>query len=246
MAQRDKPYRVHRGGRTKGRVPLQRRVEQAPQARRRPPGAPGHRRALRASGAAAPAWPPRRDRARRAPAPRARLGLRELLRARARARRDQRLGPVALDAQAACSSPIPRRRCCSEPTTAPEPDARARSVRTRSCSCAPTRTGDAPRSCRSARPAHRRAWPRLAKINAAYQFGGQNLAVQTVKAYRAAGQPHGRGRLPELRAADRRARRRDDRRAEPILSNRFDCPYSTQERCQRWGGWRFAAGAEQT
>jgi anionic cell wall polymer biosynthesis LytR-Cps2A-Psr (LCP) family protein len=32
---------------------------------------------------------------------------------------------------------------------------------------------------------------------------------------------------------------------EPILSNRFDCPFSTQERCQRWNGWRFAAG-EQT
>ena len=54
----------------------------------------------------------------------------------------------------------------------------------------------------------------FAKINAAYQFGGPDLAVQTVKRlHRPAGQPHRRRRLPELRAADRRARRREDRRA---------------------------------
>jgi len=29
---------------------------------------------------------------------------------------------------------------------------------------------------------------------------------------------------------------------EPILSNRFDCPYSTEARCQAWPGWRFEAG----
>ena len=29
---------------------------------------------------------------------------------------------------------------------------------------------------------------------------------------------------------------------EPILSNRFDCPFSTQARCQQWQGWRFAEG----
>jgi polyisoprenyl-teichoic acid--peptidoglycan teichoic acid transferase len=30
----------------------------------------------------------------------------------------------------------------------------------------------------------------------------------------------------------------------PILSNKFDCPYSTQERCDRWAGWRFAKGPQ--
>src|SRR5207244_12041392 len=27
-----------------------------------------------------------------------------------------------------------------------------------------------------------------------------------------------------------------------ILSNRFDCPYSTQSRCLQWKGWRFNKG----
>jgi hypothetical protein len=26
---------------------------------------------------------------------------------------------------------------------------------------------------------------------------------------------------------------------KPIRSNRFDCPYSTQARCDQWPGWRF-------
>jgi LCP family protein required for cell wall assembly len=31
---------------------------------------------------------------------------------------------------------------------------------------------------------------------------------------------------------------------ENILSNRFDCPYSTQARCQQWPGWRFHKGVQ--
>jgi polyisoprenyl-teichoic acid--peptidoglycan teichoic acid transferase len=31
----------------------------------------------------------------------------------------------------------------------------------------------------------------------------------------------------------------------PILSNKFDCPYPTQERCDRWAGWRFAKGRQE-
>jgi anionic cell wall polymer biosynthesis LytR-Cps2A-Psr (LCP) family protein len=31
---------------------------------------------------------------------------------------------------------------------------------------------------------------------------------------------------------------------EPILSNKFDCPYRTQARCDRWKGWRFAKGPQ--
>jgi LCP family protein required for cell wall assembly len=30
----------------------------------------------------------------------------------------------------------------------------------------------------------------------------------------------------------------------PILSNKFDCPYATQARCDRWQGWRFAKGVQ--
>jgi LCP family protein required for cell wall assembly len=32
---------------------------------------------------------------------------------------------------------------------------------------------------------------------------------------------------------------------KPILSNRFDCPYSTQARCQEWQGWRFEPGEQE-
>ena len=31
---------------------------------------------------------------------------------------------------------------------------------------------------------------------------------------------------------------------KPILSNKFDCPYKTQARCDRWQGWRFAKGRQ--
>ncbi len=31
---------------------------------------------------------------------------------------------------------------------------------------------------------------------------------------------------------------------ENILSNRFDCPYSTATRCQQWQGWRFHKGVQ--
>ena len=30
----------------------------------------------------------------------------------------------------------------------------------------------------------------------------------------------------------------------PILSNRFDCPYATSERCRAWEGWRFERGTQ--
>jgi hypothetical protein len=31
---------------------------------------------------------------------------------------------------------------------------------------------------------------------------------------------------------------------EAILSNKFDCPYSTNTRCERWKGWRFRKGVQ--
>ncbi len=32
---------------------------------------------------------------------------------------------------------------------------------------------------------------------------------------------------------------------KPILSNRFDCPYATEARCQQWQGWRFGKGKQE-
>ncbi len=31
---------------------------------------------------------------------------------------------------------------------------------------------------------------------------------------------------------------------KPIRSNRFDCPYATQARCDAWPGWRFQKGTQ--
>ncbi len=31
---------------------------------------------------------------------------------------------------------------------------------------------------------------------------------------------------------------------KPIRSNRFDCPYATQARCDTWPGWRFQKGTQ--
>lgn len=85
-----------------------------------------------------------------------------------------------------------------------------------------------------------------AKINAAFQLGGPNLAVQTIKGFTGLQVNH-------IVVVDfRNFEQLIDALGgvtidvpEPILSNRFDCPFATQERCRRWNGWRFAAG-EQT
>lgn len=81
------------------------------------------------------------------------------------------------------------------------------------------------------------------KINAAFQLGGPGLAMRTIR------------NLTGLQANHVALVDFDDFRSvidtlggitidvpEPILSNRFDCPYSTEARCQQWPGWRFEAG----
>jgi LCP family protein required for cell wall assembly len=84
------------------------------------------------------------------------------------------------------------------------------------------------------------------KINAAFQLGGPTLAMQTVR------------NLTGLQPNHVALVDFDDFRSvidalggvtvnvpKPILSNRFDCPYSTDARCRQWEGWRFEPG-EQT
>jgi LCP family protein required for cell wall assembly len=84
----------------------------------------------------------------------------------------------------------------------------------------------------------------LGKINSAMQIGGAALAVRTVRTLT---------NLPvnHVMVIDFH----DFRKLidsiggitvdvpEPILSNRFDCPY-TVERCKTWKGWRFARGTQ--
>jgi len=83
------------------------------------------------------------------------------------------------------------------------------------------------------------------KINAAFQFGGPALAARTVRSVTGLPVNHViivdfasfRTLIDELGGIDVDVPR-------PVLSNRFDCPFATQVRCSRWRGWRFAKGRQ--
>ncbi len=83
------------------------------------------------------------------------------------------------------------------------------------------------------------------KINTAMQLGGPALAVRTVSAF--TGLPINHVAVVDL------ASFKDLINAlggvtvnvpAPILSNRFDCPFKTQARCDQWRGWAFAKGPQ--
>jgi LCP family protein required for cell wall assembly len=85
----------------------------------------------------------------------------------------------------------------------------------------------------------------LGKINAANQIGGPALALRTVKDLTGLDVNHVMfvdfDRFEELIDAvggiDVDVPRR-------IRSNRFDCPYKTAAQCSDWKGWRFARGVQ--
>ena len=81
------------------------------------------------------------------------------------------------------------------------------------------------------------------KINVAYQIGGARLTVRTVREYTGLPVNHlvivDFARFEEL--IDALGGVTVDV-PKPILSNRFDCPYATSEQCSRWEGWRFEKG----
>jgi LCP family protein required for cell wall assembly len=83
------------------------------------------------------------------------------------------------------------------------------------------------------------------KINAAMQIGGAKLAVQTVDDFTGLNVNHvvivDFGSFVKLIDAVGGI---DVNVPENILSNRFDCPYKTNERCQQWQGWRFHKGTQ--
>jgi LCP family protein required for cell wall assembly len=83
----------------------------------------------------------------------------------------------------------------------------------------------------------------LAKINAANQFGGPALALRTVKDLTGLDVNHvifvDFDRFEELIDAVGGI---DVRVPRAIRSNRFDCPYKTVARCAQWQGWRFERG----
>jgi LCP family protein required for cell wall assembly len=80
------------------------------------------------------------------------------------------------------------------------------------------------------------------KINAAFQYGGPALAIKTIKTF--TGIP-----INHVVVVDFNSFRKliDDIGGinvyvpERILSNPFDCPY-TKQRCLTWPGWRFGKG----
>jgi LCP family protein required for cell wall assembly len=80
------------------------------------------------------------------------------------------------------------------------------------------------------------------KINAAMQIGGPALAVRTIERFTGLGINHVmfvdflafKDLIDNIGGIDINV-------PEPILSNPFDCPYDVQ-RCQTWKGWRFGKG----
>ena len=82
------------------------------------------------------------------------------------------------------------------------------------------------------------------KINAAMQLGGPRLAVLTVK--KLTGLPINHVAVVDFSQFENLIDKLggiDITVAKPIVS-KFDCPYATEERCARWPGWRFAKGKQ--
>ena len=83
-----------------------------------------------------------------------------------------------------------------------------------------------------------------AKINTAFQVGGPRLAIRTVAGYTDVPVNHVivvnfaqfRDLIDKVGGIDVIVRR-------AILS-KFDCPYASPVRCSRWRGWRFAKGKQ--
>jgi LCP family protein required for cell wall assembly len=84
------------------------------------------------------------------------------------------------------------------------------------------------------------------KINAAYAFGGTKLAIDTVESV--TGVPVNHVAVVDFSSfgelIDALGGVTIDVPA-PILSNRFDCPYASVARCERWQGWQFPAGEQE-
>ena len=83
------------------------------------------------------------------------------------------------------------------------------------------------------------------KINAAFQIGGPALATRTVRTLTGLPVNHVvvvdfanfRNLIDQLGGITVNV-------PAPVLSNRFDCPFSTDAQCQRWRGWRFSKGEQ--
>ena len=82
------------------------------------------------------------------------------------------------------------------------------------------------------------------KINTAFQVGGPRLAARTVSAYTDIPVNHlVVVNFAEFKDLIDKIGGIDVTVSGPILS-KFDCPYGTAARCARWPGWRFAKGRQ--
>ncbi len=83
------------------------------------------------------------------------------------------------------------------------------------------------------------------KINAAMQFGGLKLAVRTVDALVGSALPINHVVIVDFNQFEKLIDAVGGITVnvpKNILSNRFDCPYPTTQRCSEWQGWRFHKG----
>ncbi len=82
------------------------------------------------------------------------------------------------------------------------------------------------------------------KINTAFQVGGPRLAIRTVSSYTDIPVNHVIVvNFHEFRDLIDKIGGIDVVVPKPILS-KFDCPYASPVRCDRWPGWRFAKGKQ--
>jgi LCP family protein required for cell wall assembly len=246
MARGEKPYRVYRGGRAKGRVPLQRRAQppvREPRPRTRP---------------AAPVPAPVR---RRRGGWGRRIGIAlvvvflaivvwavasYLMLSGAVEEANQRLPAVPLDQQTGLLINEPTTLLLlgtdSGPGVGREGSRRSDSIML--VRSDPTRGRisflSVPRDLRADIPGRG-----FGKINAAYQFGGPPLALRSVKNLTGL-------QINHMLVIDfRNFVQLIDALGgveidvpEPIVANKFDCPFKTQQQCDRWSGWRFGAGKQ--
>jgi LCP family protein required for cell wall assembly len=243
MAAGDKPYKVYRGGRTKGKVPLQRRPEPAPQRDGRQPKAARRRTRRR--------WSKKRT-----------VGTILLLLVLLVAgwsiasylafRRGVQAANARLDPRVDRVLAHQNGLLLSQPSNilllgTDHSQLAARRGLQHSDSIMLVHTDprrhriaylSIPRDLRVPIPGHYET-----KINAAFQIGGPALAAQTVRSF--TGLPidhvvivdfgHFKTLIDKVGGVDVDV-------PSPILSNRFDCPFSTSARCQKWQGWSFSKG----
>ncbi|HLY94400.1 MAG TPA: LCP family protein [Gaiellaceae bacterium] len=85
------------------------------------------------------------------------------------------------------------------------------------------------------------------KINSAMQLGGPKLAIKTVDNLFGSQLQINHVVIVDFGSFEKLINAVggiDVNVPENILSNRFDCPYNTQARCQQWPGWRFHKGVQ--